>query len=199
MKKIICILTAAIMIITFAGCSGKDKDRSEEDVDVFSAPDTSNEAQETTSNADSGNIKLEDGQVMVKLEDGQVKDRIYVYLKVYFDVDASEEYVSQQQLDSLEGIGFTSENISSEFTEGDWNNLKKLKNLKKVALGNSEYITDITPLKDIKTLEEVNLMFSAVSDISPLLELPNLKKIWIRGCPIEDKSILEQFDCEIEQ
>ncbi len=56
--------------------------------------------------------------------------------------------------------------------------LTRAKRIKKLSVGGKN-CTDISFLKDLKHIEELHLIGSRVKDISPLLELLNLKFLWL--------------------
>ena len=62
-------------------------------------------------------------------------------------------------------------------------------------------VTDLTPLGNLKKLEELDISETQVTDFTPLENLTNLKRLWLDGTPVTDAQVkqLQQAlpNCEI--
>lgn len=71
---------------------------------------------------------------------------------------------------------------------------KEILKLKKICIWNSEcceqtLVTNISPLKFLYHLEELDISNSNVSSLDPIWHLPNIKKIWIENTRISQEDI----------
>lgn len=83
------------------------------------------------------------------------------------------------RIESLEGIqNLTRLKVFNAGRDNSFSDLNPLRGLNLVSL-NIQFtkITDISPLIDIPSLEWIDLGFLSISDLSPLLKLPNLKGV----------------------
>lgn len=69
--------------------------------------------------------------------------------------------------------------------------LKELNLLTLIFVGN--YITDLSPLADMKTLRQLNISNNPVADISSLASLQRLETLYIQQCSVTDISVLEKM------
>lgn len=113
----------------------------------------------------------------------KVKTLYLDYIPMY-DLTPLEDFVNLEvlqcqgcQLESLDGIEKL-KNLKN-FTADQGNffiDLKPLQGLGLLHLDiNFSHVTDISPLIEIPTLEELDLSFTEVTDLTPLSRLPNLK------------------------
>ena len=98
------------------------------------------------------------------------------------------------QIESLEGIQkLTKLKIFNADQGNSYSELNPLRGLNLVTL-NMRYtkVTDISPLIDVPSLEWVDLGFLSISDLSPLLKLPNLKDVVIPNNVEVSRIVLEE-------
>ncbi|MEA4845943.1 MAG: protein kinase [Clostridiaceae bacterium] len=55
------------------------------------------------------------------------------------------------------------------------------------------YVTDLTPLADMKTLRHLNISNNPVTDISPLESFQRLKELYIQQCNVTDISVISKI------
>ena len=123
----------------------------------------------------------------------------------------NDEPLTQQSMESLDkliiqgrgiwditGLEFAI-NLKVLFIFGDpLKNLNPIANLKLTVLNAGGCgITDVSPLKNMTTLEKLYLHNNLITDVTPLLNLVNLKELSLLGNPISDWMLINQaFDLE---
>ena len=75
----------------------------------------------------------------------------------------------------------------------DFNFLSRLTKLKKIVMNASPKLSNLSPLKDMKNLEELSIGSSGISDLSPLSGLTSLKKLDLCNSNISDISALKNL------
>ena len=81
------------------------------------------------------------------------------------------------------------DNESQNFSENAGSFLPHFKSLKKLVLSGDK-LENLDCIKGLKNLEELDISDNYVSDLTPLLDLPHLKKVNIAGNPIANREVL---------
>lgn len=104
-----------------------------------------------------------------------------------------ELYAQRQQISDIIGLEFAI-NLEIIFIFGnpiaDLSPITNLK-LKNLNAGGCQ-IKDISPLKNMLTLEHLHLHYNQINDITPLLNLKNLEVLSLLGNPITNYVVIEQ-------
>jgi hypothetical protein len=61
-------------------------------------------------------------------------------------------------------------------------------------LQNAKNVSDLSPFRDLKSLEDLALSNTPVSDLSPLAELKNLNELYLEGTQVHDLSPLAEME-----
>jgi Leucine-rich repeat (LRR) protein len=135
------------------------------------------------------------GQNSPKIEINFSKNKGLEYLQLEWK---KNKIIGLEHCKNLKKMIIWSFNVSSLAPLKGLNNLEELEiktgsmktldgiaeypNLKKLNLGNCNYLTSIKAINSLKNLEELWLhACSKVADYESLLEFPNLKFVWIKG------------------
>ena len=81
------------------------------------------------------------------------------------------------------------DNESQNFSENAGSFLPHFQSLKKLVLSGDK-LENLDCIKGLKNLEELDISDNYVSDLTPLLDLPHLKKVNIAGNPVANKEVL---------
>ncbi|MDO5564369.1 MAG: leucine-rich repeat domain-containing protein [Eubacteriales bacterium] len=72
--------------------------------------------------------------------------------------------------------------------------IKKLKHLKYLELFKND-IVDLQPLKELNELVDLNICYNLnLENIEPILNLPNIERLWIGHCKFSDEAIKSAYD-----
>jgi hypothetical protein len=143
--------------------------------------------------------------LFLKMYPEHLRSKVYAlnldYIPLY-DLTPLEDFVNLEvlqcqgcRLESLEGI----EKLKKlkKFTADQGNFYSCLKPLRGLSLThlNMEFteVTDIRPLLDVPSLEWINLYYLNIDDLSPLLRLPNLKEVILPDMSEIPVEKLEQY------
>jgi internalin A len=92
-----------------------------------------------------------------------------------------DEWGITQNLDGINNIRFINPKI------------KALTNIKNLILSSQIYLSDLTPLKELTTLQQLYIDHTPVSDLSPLKNLTNLQLLYAENTQISDLSPLKDL------
>ena len=105
--------------------------------------------------------------------------------------------IQRREISDITGLEFAI-NVKELYIYGNpISDLNPIANLQLIALNAGGCrITDVSPLKNMTTLEYLYLHFNQINDLTPILSLKNLKELALLGNPISDFTILNQLNLE---
>ena len=116
----------------------------------------------------------------------------------FYEIENLKEALPCIEIEAPE-ITFCNETFSLLSTEiwcseevRDLTPLKDLKNLTQLDLGYTQ-VRDLTPLKDLKNLTHLDLSATSVRDLTPLKDLNNLTQLNLNGTPVHDFTPLKNL------
>ena len=97
-----------------------------------------------------------------------------------FEKEKEEHFISQNK-GKVNNIKFISPKV------------KLLKGLKKIIASYQKNFSDLNPLKDLMTLQQLDISYSQVSDLSPLKDLKTLQQLVLQQTQVSDLSPLKDL------